>query len=604
MTATDPDTAVRRRRRWPWVLVTLVVLGLAAGAWIGLRAVQAKSQLDDARAQLEAARSALLDREIGAARAAISSASESTGKARDLTGDPVWRAVAAIPVLGNNLQVARGLAVAADDIAADVLPAALAGAEGLDPGKARRADGSIDIALLESVTPGVRASATEAAKVDDRVRDLDTSALLAQVADARTEFAEASAELRSSLEGASAALEISPALLGKDKPRRYLMLVQQTSESRGTGGLPGGYAEVVARGGKLDVVSQGSNAGLKSGAIPAPAGVPKDWVDRYEAQASLAIWQNVNVSPDLPVVAKVVEARWKAQGGAALDGVVMIDAKALQAILAGSGPVDLGGGRQIPAEQLEDYLAIGQYAGLTSPSTPQDARKEQLDLVAAAAVRKLTAGGGDSTALLRGLSTAVRSGHLRMASQDAALAGVLARTGTDGSLPRGEAPVAYPVVFNATGGKLDYFLDRDVTYAAGSCSKDRRRAVITTTLTSQVPATPLPPYLTIRIEDQTVTQSPVNRLGVMVYATRGAKLIAATVDGKPVSAQFGKTEVLLEPGSEAGLPVWQVYLDLEPGKARTFAVEVDEPVTAGEVRIPEQPLARALTRTTIAPVCR
>jgi hypothetical protein len=197
----------------------------------------------------------------------------------------------------------------------------------------------------------------------------------------------------------------------------------------------------------------------------------------------------------------------------------------------------------------------------------------------------------------------VRTGHLRMASDDPALRPVLARTGVDGALPAGEAPVAYPVVFNATGGKLDYFLDRSVRYEAGSCSGDRRRAVITTTLTSQVPSTPLPPYLTIRIEDESVTQSRVNRVALMVYGTRGAKVVAATLDGEPVSAQFGRTETLLQVDEEAGLPIAQVYLDLPPGEPRTFAVELDEPIRSGAVRIPEQPLARPLAVEGRAPAC-
>ena len=39
----------------------------------------------------------------------------------------------------------------------------------------------------------------------------------------------------------STALEIAPTLLGEDRPRRFFVLVQQNAESRGTGGLPGGF---------------------------------------------------------------------------------------------------------------------------------------------------------------------------------------------------------------------------------------------------------------------------------------------------------------------------------------------------------------------------
>jgi hypothetical protein len=601
MTDTPPDG--RRRLRWPWILVVVLLVGLTAAAWVGTRALAAKDHLDEARVQLEAARSALLDRRIPEARAAITAAGRETAAARSKTGDPVWSAAAAVPWAGNSLQVARGLAVGTDDTAREVLPPALTAAEGLDPKAARRENGSIDLALLAKVAPGVRQSADRAVAADTVLQGLDAGGLLAPVARARIEVLEASTDLRAALVGGADALEVAPALLGDDKPRRYLMIVQQTSESRGTGGLPGGFAEIVARGGALDVVSRGSNADLRNGPVALPSGLDPGFVARYRDLGLAELWQNVNVSPDLPNVAKVIETRWRAQGGAALDGVIMIDAKALAQILTGSGPLDVGGGRQIAPEGLEEYLAIGQYEGVALTDS-QSVRKERLEFVAGEALERVTGGGGDSTALLRGLSKAVRSGHLRMASDDAVLQPTLARTGTDGSLPRGDAPVAYPVVFNATGGKLDYFLDREVSYEAGGCGGERRRSIIRTTLTSDVPITPLPPYLTIRLKDATNTQSRTNTVGLMVYGGRGSKLVAATVDGNPVSTQLGRSPVLLQAATEAGLPVWQVYLDLEPGKARTFAVELDEPTVAGAVRIPEQPLARPLTRATNAPICR
>jgi hypothetical protein len=583
-------------------LFVLVVLG--ATAWIGLRGLAAQRHLEDARVSLASARDALVDRDVAAARAAIDDAGADTARARALTSDPVWRLAGAVPGYGSTVRTVRGLAQAADDLAGEVLPQALDGAERIDPTRLRTPDGAVDLAVVRAATPPVRSSADDAARVAGDVEALPTQNVVRQVADARRELQEQVSQLADSLDGGAAALEVAPALLGEDRPRRYLMLVQQTSESRGTGGLPGGFVELVADAGRVSAVSSGSNRDLRNGEIPVPPGVPAGFIERYGGEfGAFRIWQNVNLSPDLPVVAKVVQARWQAQGGQPLDGVAMVDPQALATILGGTGPIALPDGRSVQPAELERYLAVDQYAGVPVTGDGQLARKDQLEDVAALVAARLTGGSGDTDTLLRGLVEAVRSGHLQLASDDAALQPTLAEHGVDGALPRGTAPVAYPVVYNDSEGKLDFFLDRSATYTAESCDGDQRRTEITVTLTNTAPAVQdLPPYLTIRNEAGRTVVSNVNRVTASVYGTRGAFLLGARLDGV-VSQPQNPDGATVTVDEEAGMPVWSVVLDLPPGQPRTLALQVLEPAAAGAARVPEQPLARPLTASADVPEC-
>ena len=585
---TAPDALAPRRRprlRW-WVAGTFVLL-LAACAWTGLRAVKAKQHLELARTQLEQARSALLDRRLDDASAAISAAATQTGQARRLTHDPVTAGLSFVPVAGRSLDVLRGVTAAADRIARDVLPPALKVARSIDPSKVRQPDGRIDIALLRSAQPGAQAASQVMSGVARDVSALPTSRVPSVVATAAREFDDQVTQLDSALRGVADALRIAPDFLGADRPRRWFVLVQQTSESRGTGGLPGGFAVLTASNGRLKVDKQGSNADLVNGLI-APTGLPKDYVERYQGDGAFEIWQNANLSPDLPVVSRYIAQRWKAQTGQQIDGVLAVDAVALSALLEGSGPVEVGPGQTIPAAGIEDYLALGQYAA--TPGDGQSERKENLTAVTKAVLERLTGGGGDSTSLLRGLSKAVRSGHLHLGTDDKVIAPILAGTGADGALPRDDSPFVYPVVYNAAGSKLDYFLNRTVRYSGQGCSGDRRRTTVTVTLRNDPPAlSTLPPYVTIRLEDGVRTQSLVDRVSLSVYATRGATLVSASLDGKPVP--------YLQPGQEAGLPIWQTFLDLPPQADRTLTLTLDEPTSKGAPRVLEQPLARPLART-------
>lgn len=597
-TAGPASRAAARRngRRLGWLVLLLVLVPLA---WTGVRAWQAKGSLEQARGQLESARAALLGRDLPAARAHLTRAAADTRRARSLTHDPVTAALAHVPLLGRSLTVVRGVAEGADDLSRNVLPPALHAAQSLDPTRLRRPDGSIDLAVLAAAEPGIAQAADRAADVSARAGALPRSWLPGVVGRRRTEFVDQAAALTKALRSATDALRIAPALLGQDRPRRWFVLVQQTSESRGTGGLPGGFAVLETSKGHLQVQRQGSNAELPDGRVD-PRGLPPDFTSRYEMQGSFDIWQNINLSPDLPVVSRYLAQRWKAQGGQAVDGVIAVDAVALADLLQGSGPVQVAPGQQIAPDKIEDYLALGQYAG---SGVDKRVRKEKLTNVARAVVTRLTGGGGDSTALLKGLIAAVRSGHVHIASDDSALAPVLQRTGADGGLPRDDAPFAYPVVFNASGGKLEYFLDRTVTYTGGSCDGKRRRTSVSVTLRADPPPlTALPTYVSIRLTDGKVTQSLVDRLALSVFATRGARLLGATLDGKALGTS-PSNDPYVDAGTEAGLPVWQTYLDLPPGHDRVLVLTLDEPVVTGTPQLLEQPLARPEKGTVSVPAC-
>jgi hypothetical protein len=409
------------------------------------------------------------------------------------------------------------------------------------------------------------------------------------------------------LQGVRRAVRLAPAILGSDRPRRYFVLIQQTSESRGTGGLPGGFAILTAANGHLAIEAQGSNADLHAGPIPPPKGVPADYVDLYGADEAFNFWVNVNLSPDLPVVARVIADRWQHQSGRAVDGVVTVDSQALASILRGSQPITVPGAPALTPTNLVDYLAVGQYRDFATPGGAaagvdnSPARKQLLVKIAQVATERLVGGTGSTLDLARGLSDAITSGHLRMASDDPALAPGLRDADIDGALPDGPAPVAYPVIFNSSGGKLDYFLDRAVTYDGGDCSGATRRTRITVDLTNRAPEG-LPAYLTNPGVIPKIANSTINRISVMVFGTRGAKLVKATL-GASLDAAGGRSPAFLDVASESGLPRWKTLIDLPSGQKHSFVLELTEPTAKGAPRVPVQPLARPLKTAVHLPTC-
>ena len=586
----------------------LPLLLIAAVGWLGWSALQAKSELESARTDLQVVRDALGERDLPAARAAAKKAAEKTAGARKGTSDPIWRVAGAVPVLGRSLSTTTGVAQAADALTSKALPGLLDAVEAADPDALRQADGSIDLQPIADAQPPLREGLKHAEQAQQDLDSLPESLVAGPVADARDELQTETDDLVDAVDGALKATEIAPLVLGQDKPRRFFVLVQQNSESRGTGGLPGGFVILETDKGRLRATAQGSNADLRNEVIPPPAGVPADYVQHYTDFGAFGIWQNINVSPNLPVVAQVIADRWRRQSGQTVDGVIAVDAQSLQDLLRGAGPIPLPNGKELQPDGIVDYLAVDQYRDFAPPDgttgidrSPE--RKLVLKRIAEAATQRIVRGGGDNEQLLLGLVDAVTSGHLRMTSTDPALGRLLHDAGVDGALPEGDAPVAYPVVFNSTGGKLEHWLDRSVTYTAGPCEGPRRRSTIEVSLTNSAPATGLPRYLTNRIDENGQQSSTTNALTLQVYGTRGALLDSAELDGEPISGRVRPGKPFLSQTTEAGLPMWHLRVELPLAETRTLTLRLVEPTAKGEPRVPEQPLTRPLQKDVDVPVC-
>lgn len=546
-----------------------------------------------------------MDHQLDIADRRMRSAGRNTHSARGLTSDVTWRAAAHIPLLGRTFAEAAEVARGADVLARTVLPPAFTAARTLDPKKLRAPDGTIDVGLLRRAQPSIDVAAAKSAAAFEGLR-APRKGVLPPIRNASLDFRSQARDLADALRGVQRGMRMAPALLGVDRARRYFVLIQQNSEARGTGGLAGGFAILTADKGRLRVTNQGSNADLKDGDVVPPRGVPADYVQRYRGDGAFDRWVNVNLSPDLPVVARVIAARWRKQSGEAVDGVITVDSQALRDVLRGSPPIPVTGKAPLTPKNIVDYLAVGQYRDFAAPDGSSAgidrsaARKRLLETIAKAATSRLVNGGGSTLELMRGLADAVNSGHLRMTSDDPAIAPMLSEAGIDGALPKGPAPVAYAVVFNSSGGKLEYFLDRSITYDAGDCSSPTRKSTITVDLTNRAPAG-LPPYLYNPYKLPGITPTG-DRVTLTVYATRGAKLSKATLDGQPVTSDDNAVP-FLNAFTEAGLPAWSTRVDLPSGKTRRMVLSLVEPSARGASRVPEQPLPRPLRRSVDVPTC-
>jgi hypothetical protein len=590
---------VRRRRHIPWRrrhrtslavsgVVLLVLIGL--GVWFAVTAFSAKSDLQAARAHVQAARSALAKGDSAAAQREVNLAANNTSDARASTSALPWDLLAPIPVVGNPLRTTRDISAAVDDLVVQVLQPAAREGTALAPDKLRISGSQIDLAALSRARLPLQQAAANSVAVQHRIDAIPAGGWLGSVEDARTSLQQQSAELTSLLRNASTAATLLPPMLGGEGPRNYFLAFQTNAEARGTGGLVGAYGILTANQGKLALDTLASNRDLKFNGKPIDLG--SDFAALYGDYKSTTSWSNSNISPNIPYAGQIWKSLWQQQSGQQIDGVIATDPVALSYILGAVGPVALPGGEVIDANNVVRITESDVY--LRYPEDNQ-ARKDFLQSIAEAVVTKTLGGKGGSTVkVVQALAKAAGEGRLGVWSDVPGEEAVLADTPLGRVVPDDAAPYANVVVNNASGNKIDYYLDRKVRYSADNCVGPLRSTAVAVTLTNNLPPGNYPPYIDNRSDPNPTGPPGTSRSLVSLYATQGAQLRSVTLDGAPIAVTTG---------SELGHPVYTANVQLPPGVPKVLLLSMVEPTAPGVARVPVQPLVRPMATSANVPTC-
>jgi uncharacterized protein DUF4012 len=566
-----------------WIPALLVLLGIG---WLAVTGLLARRELDQARAELPRLRTLAARGSVAEAGTAARQLSGHAARAHALTSGPAWWVAAALPWAGTPARTVRGITAGLDDLGRTAVPGLAAAAGRLDP-SALVSGGAVDVAALSSAAPALGTAVAGLARTRTAIERLPASWLPA-VGRARTDLLDQLGSAQGNLAGADRAARLLPPMLGADRPRRYFVGLQNEAEARGTGGLPGVYAIVVADRGRLRVTDVAADSTL--GRIRTGLRFDTDYQARYGGAQPADYFGNSNISPHFPYAARIWAAMWRARSGQTVDGAVAVDATALSYLLAASGPAVLPGGRTVTAAQLVALAESGEYAMFSDDLV----RKAYVVSVARAVQEHLLAARADPAALASGLRRAAGERRLLVWSADPELEAQLAGTEVGGVVPPGPAPYGGLVVVNAGGNKLDYYLDRSLSVVRTGCS-GTRAVTATMTLRNNAPRSGLPPIVTLRQDNPGYRTRPGDQLLlVSYYATAGSELLDVRLDGKPS---------MISPQRENGHPVYTMALELPAGRTRTITLHLSEPVVPGALTVLRQPLARPLSVTVTEPRC-
>ena len=581
-----------RRRRVVWAGLTLLILGIAFGCWLGVRAFEAKSNLEDARFSAQQAKEALLKGQTEDAAHWADIAHAQALDARAAAHSVPWNIVAAVPWLGNPFKSGQQMTDVVLGLAADVLQPATRVGTVLSPDRLLEG-GRIDVQQLRKQEPELSRISAAAIKLNVAAQSVSEPGYLSLMRDARSQLQSRTYELTRLLQNADLAARLAPLMMGADGPRAYFMGFQTNAEARGTGGLLGGFGILRFDNGKATVDTLAPNTELSQASAAIDLGA--DFAQQYGFTNPFTDFRNSNQSSHFPYAAQIWQSMWTQQSGMAVDGVIAIDPVALSYVLDATGPVTMPDGEVVTKDNVVELTESTSYQRFP---TDQVARKQYLQDIATAVVKKMTGRIESPRKLLDALGKAAGERRIAVWSSSPGEQLLLEQTPLAHVIPDGPAPYAEVVLNNLGGNKMDYYLSRQIEYAADGCDGDRRTSTVTIRLANSAPDKSLPDYVAssagLLPEIPITVPSGTMLTSVRLVATDGAKLLSVLANGQRVPA-FTNTE--------RGHPSFEVQVAIPPGQSGELSFHLSEPTSAGLPRVPIQPLRDNVTPAISVPEC-
>ena len=435
-----PVTRARLRTALRVALVVVLAWLLATVGLIFFARQRVSSGLDT----LQSARDHLNADSLlrGQGLSALQQAERDFSSAHRLATNPVLAPWSVIPLAGGNVDAVRALTGAAEHVAVVGAQVARDGSAAL---RSHPTTGAERLAVLDRVA----AIAARAARDLDHVSLGPDFFLVGPLGNARARFLDRLQRLREAVTNAQAlATGAAQVLRG---PRRYLVLAANNGEMRAGSGMFLSSGVATFSGGTFSLGEMGPSADRD---LPASVPLPPQLASLWGWLAPSQHWRNLATTPRFDVTAPLAAQMWQAATGEHVDGVLAVDAVALQALLAAQGPIQVAG-QQLTGGDALSYLLLGQYAGIPASAASNADRRDQLSAIARASVDTVSSRPWNAQALVSDLSAVGKGRHILAWSRDPVEERAWEGAGIAGELHADSLAVS---IMNFGGNKLDQFL--------------------------------------------------------------------------------------------------------------------------------------------------
>jgi len=265
------------------------------------------------------------------------------------------------------------------------------------------------------------------------------------------------------LYSAVSAATVAPDLLGVAEPRTYLILALNEDELRPGGGFISGVGEVRIEAGQVVTMTFRDSYAVDDFTQPYP-----DAPEPMQRYMGIDLWtfRDSNWSPDFPTAAEQAVALYRPGYPVSINGVMALDQRAVQAVVAAVGPLRVDGADEaITGETVLRYMRQAWAPG--EEDWTRDwwrERKSFMGDIAEGLWREVEAGDVDWSALAHSVLGLLDQKHIMVHVPDPTIRDVLASQGWDGTLHPGPGDFLAVIDANLGYNKANARLDQRAAY--------------------------------------------------------------------------------------------------------------------------------------------
>jgi hypothetical protein len=527
--------------------LSLIVLGILAVATVGILAdayYQSYRIYQDGKGVLPPLATAADELAQGRvpAKGPIDQALEKATVARRRMDDArvTFRLAGVIPYFGRPVRAVQHAVAAGEhearaagimrELAADLL----GGDDGRKAGPPVFRGSRVDLELVRAAIRPLESAVSEVRMADREIRAIPSLPFMGHLDRLKAEALDASEQAVTMAEEALVGARLLPSLLGADGGRTYLLVLQDGSRLRATGGTAVAWGLVGAAGGTLSPVEPGA-LGTPDGVDgSAGAALPPSiswYLENVAALRSAAGPADLNLSPDFPASAAAWTALAEAVADRPVEGAIALDTVGLSYLLEGREVMAVSTGQAVSGKDV--IKVIGDSHRLGSPA------REILAGEVLVAAWSVISDPDPLLPTLKLIGRALREKHLQIWSDLPPDQPRLDALGWDGSLDLAAADHLQVAVTNLLANGLDQYTHVEVEYDVTVLASGDVHATCRVTLRNEAPAG-LPASVA-----GAGRNSGVNRALVALYVPDGAALHGAGPTDAPPAHREGGAVVFL-----------------------------------------------------------
>lgn len=467
------------------VVAVLVVVCGVCGALVYRDAMDVLDQSKDVMAQAATISDDLKNGNGDELNSTVQGMASEVSSMHAKTSRPLWIAASYVPVLGDDIRVARGVVEQADNLMQNALMPAAQSLQGVSL-STLLTDATVDVQTLETVSAALSQAQPVVEQASEAIEALP-QAHIGKVRDAVDKVRGPIASAAETLRGLNEIAPMLPQMLGANGTRNYLLVAQNLAELRSTGGFPGSVGILTVDNGRI---SMGEFAGLQE--LTNTEGGHYGFTDE-----EVAIWGggrdrlgqyfgDTNLIPDFARDSQIWSEWWQDKKGTAVDGVIAIDPVLLQKLLALTGGIEVDG-HSIDGSNAAKSLLNDAYNEMPIDQTDQffsDVASQAFDHVMG------SLGSISLPDLAQTLGDAVGEQHLFAWMANTDEQALVEKAGAAGTLGNDSAnPQLGVFISDDTYSKKSWFFSTDTQVSDGTTNADGTTTYhVTTTLTNHLTA--------------------------------------------------------------------------------------------------------------------